>query len=232
MMAGTKNEEKSAPKREKLPARRRWVARRIAVFLLLLLAVNHVLHLGYLLPVQGIRDIEERQGAPHGETLARLWTPEVHATHLVYLRGSEKAVTIADTYLTVYGWMGGFGWTLDCTEDAPLYAGEMTMRQDDQTETVCCYYGRVDDPDITRVEISVRRAYYVDGPEQWEETANLPVEGEDFIVRDEGRYFLAEDVIDDRSHESYHRAWIIAYDEDGNVVAEFQIQEGTHSIYF
>ena len=155
---------------------------------------------------------------PHGETLARLWTPEVHATHLVYLRGSEKAVTIADTYLTVYGWMGGFGWTLDCTEDAPLYAGEMTMRQDDQTETVCCYYGRVDDPDITRVEISVRRAYYVDGPEQWEETANLPVEGEDFIVRDEGRYFLAEDVIDDRSHESYHRAWIIAYDEDGNVM--------------
>ena len=90
----------------------------------------------------------------------------------------------------------------------------------------------MDDPDITRVEISVRRAYYVDGPEQWEETANLPVEGEDFIVRDEGRYFLAEDVIDDRSHESYHRAWIIAYDEDGNVVAEFQIQEGTHSIYF
>ena len=206
-----------------------WWAAAAAVLLLL---ANHVFRMGFLLPLQGIRDIEERQGAPHGETLARLWTPEVHATHLVYLRGSEDAVTIADTYLTVYGWMGGFGWTLDCAEDAPLYAGEMTMRQDDQTETVCCYYGRVDDPDITRVEISVRRAYYVDGPEQWEETANLPVEGEDFIVRDEGRYFLAEDVIDDRSHESYHRAWIIAYDEDGNVVAEFQIQEGTHSIYF
>ena len=206
-----------------------WWAAAAAVLLLL---ANHVFRMGFLLPLQGIRDIEERQGAPHGETLARLWTPEVHATHLVYLRGSEDAVTIADTYLTVYGWMGGFGWTLDCTEDAPLYAGEMTMRQDDQTETVCCYYGRVNDPDITRVEISVRRAYYVDGPEQWEETANLPVEGEDFIVRDEGRYFLAEDVIDDRSHESYHRAWIIAYDEDGNVVAEFQIQEGTHSIYF
>ena len=206
-----------------------WWAAAAAVLLLL---ANHVFRMGFLLPLQGIRDIEERQGAPHGETLARLWTPEVHATHLVYLRGSEKAVTIADTYLTVYGWMGGFGWTLDCTEDAPLYAGEMTMRQDDQTETVCCYYGRVDDPEIARVEISVRGAYYAETGELWEETANLPVEGEDFIVRDEGRYFLAEDVIDDRSHESYHRAWIIAYDEDGNVVAEFQIQEGTHSIYF
>ena len=232
MMAGTKNEEKSAPKREKLPARRRWVARRIAVFLLLLLAVNHVLHLGYLLPVQGIRDIEERQGAPHGQTLARLWTPEVHATHLVYLRGSEKAVTIADTYLTVYGWMGGFGWTLDCAEDAPLYAGEMTMRQDDQTETVCCYYGRVDDPEIARVEISVRGAYYAETGELWEEAANLPVEGEDFVQRDEGRYFLVEDIRQEWPYDSSGRAWIIAYDEDGNVMEEFQIDQGTHSIYF
>lgn len=232
MMAGTKNEEKSAPKREKLPARRRWVARRIAVFLLLLLAVNHVLHLGYLLPVQGIRDIEERQGAPHGQTLARLWTPEVHATHLVYLRGSEDAVTIADTYLTVYGWMGGFGWTLDCAEDAPLYAGEMTMRQDDQTETVCCYYGRVDDPEIARVEISVRGAYYAETGELWEEAANLPVEGEDFVQRDEGRYFLVEDIRQEWPYDSSGRAWIIAYDEDGNVMEEFQIDQGTHSIYF
>ena len=231
MMAGTKNEEKSAPKREKLPARRRWVARRIAVFLLLLLAVNHVLHLGYLLPVQGIRDIEERQGAPHGQTLARLWTPEVHATHLVYLRGSEKAVTIADTYLTVYGWMGGFGWTLDCTEDAPLYAGEMTMRQDDQTETVCCYYGRVDDPEIARVEISVRGAYYAETVELWEEAANLPVEGEDFVQRDEGRYFLVEDIRQEWPYDSSGRAWIIAYDEDGNVMEEFQIDQGTHSYF-
>ena len=231
MMAGTKNEEKSAPKREKLPARRRWVARRIAVFLLLLLAVNHVLHLGYLLPVQGIRDIEERQGAPHGETLARLWTPEVHATHLVYLRGSEGAVTIADTYLTLYGWMGGFGWALDCTEESPLYAGEMTMNRHGQAETVCCYYGRVDDPEIVRVAVSVRGARYIGTTETWEETANLPVGPEDFIVRDEGRYFLVEDVIYDWPYDSSRRAWISAYDDGGNVVTEFQIDQGTHSYF-
>ena len=206
-----------------------WWAAAAAVLLLL---ANHVFRMGFLLPLQGIRDIEERQGAPHGETLARLWTPEVHATHLVYLRGSEDAVTIADTYLTVYGWMGGFGWTLDCTEDAPLYAGEMTMRQDDQTETVCCYYGRVDDPEIARVEISVRGAYYAETGELWEEAANLPVEGEDFVQRDEGRYFLVEDIRQEWPYDSSGRAWIIAYDEDGNVMEEFQIDQGTHSIYF
>lgn len=206
-----------------------WWAAAAAVLLLL---ANHVFRMGFLLPLQGIRDIEERQGAPHGETLARLWTPEVHATHLVYLRGSEDAVTIADTYLTVYGWMGGFGWTLDCAEDAPLYAGEMTMRQDDQTETVCCYYGRVDDPEIARVEISVRGAYYAETGELWEEAANLPVEGEDFVQRDEGRYFLVEDIRQEWPYDSSGRAWIIAYDEDGNVMEEFQIDQGTHSIYF
>ena len=150
----------------------------------------------------------------------------------MYLRGHEDAVTIADTYLTIYGWMGGFGWTLDCTEEAPLYAGEMTMYRDGGAHgTVCCYYGRVDDPDIARVVVSVRGAYYADGMEQWEEAASLSVEGEDFLQRDEGRYFLVEDIQADWPYDSARRAWIIAYDGAGNVVAEFQIDEGTHSYF-
>ena len=70
----------------------------------------------------------------------------IHRTHLVYLTAAEDAVTLADTYLSLYGWMGGFGWTLDCTTGEPLYAGEMTMSRDEREETVCYYYGRVDDP--------------------------------------------------------------------------------------
>ena len=221
-----------APKRERVYSRPRMVLRRFAVCLIALLAVNHLMQLGFLMPVQAIRQLEERQGAPHGTTLARLWTPEVHRTHLVYLRGSEDAVTIADTYLSIYGWMGGFGWTLDCTTGEPLYAGEMTMYRDGGAHgTVCCYYGRVDDPDIARVEVSVRGAYYADGTEQWEEAASLPVEGEDFLQRDEGRYFLVEDIQADWPYDSARRAWIIAYDGAGNVVAEFQIDEGTHSYF-
>ena len=224
--------EENAPKRERLYSRPRMVLRRLGIFLIALTAVNHLMQLGFLLPVQAIRQVEERQGAPHGATLARLWTPEIHKTHLVYLRGSQDAVTIADTYLTIYGWMGGFGWTLDCTEEAPLYAGEMTMYRDGGAHgTVCCYYGRVDDPDIARVEISVRGAYYTDGGEQWEEAANLPVEGEDFLQRDEGRYFLVEDIRADWPYDSGRRAWVIAYDDAGDVVEEFQIEEGTHSYF-
>ena len=223
---------KESPKRERVYSRRRMVLRRFAVFLIALLAVNHFMQIGFLLPVQAIRQVEERQGAPHGETLARLWTPEIHRTHLVYLRGSENAVTIADTYLTLYGWMGGFGWTLDCATGEPLHAGEMTMYRDGGAHgTVCSYFGRVDDPEIARVEISVRGAYYVDGAEAWEEAVNLPVEGENFIQRDEGRYFLVENIIRDWPYDSSRRAWVIAYDDAGNVVTEFQIEQGTHSYF-
>ena len=134
--------KQETPKWEKLYARRRWVLRRFAVFLIVLLAVNRFMQIGFLLPIQGIRQVEERQGAPHGRVLARDWAPEIHRTHLVYLTAAEDAVTLADTYLSLYGWMGGFGWTLDCTTGEPLYAGEMTMSRDEREETVCCYYGR------------------------------------------------------------------------------------------
>ena len=76
--------KQETPKREKLYVRRRWVLRRFAIFLLVLLAVNHFMQIGFLLPIQGIRQVEERQGAPHGRVLARDWAPEIHRTHLVY----------------------------------------------------------------------------------------------------------------------------------------------------
>ena len=41
-----------------------------------------------------------------------------------------------------------------------------------------------------------------------------------------------EDIRQEWPYDSSDRAWIIAYDEDGNVMEEFQIDQGTHSIYF
>ena len=120
--------------------------------------------------------------------------------------------------------MGGFGWTLDCTEDAPLYAGEMASG--DSGDRDC---RRVDPSgNTTRVEDRVRRVDSVDGPEQWEETANLPVEGG--LQRPGRGLTVAEDVIDGRYFESYHPGLVIAYDEDGN--GWRRIDQGTHSIYF
>ena len=224
--------KQETPKREKLYSRKRWVARRFLIVLLVLLAVNHLLQIGFLLPIQGIRQVEERQGAPHGAVLDRLWTPEVHRTHLVYLTAAENAVTIADAYLTVYGWMGGFGWSLDCTTGEPLYAGEMTMYRDEREETVCCYYGRVMDSAIETVTVSLRGVnYQEDGTEDWEEAASLTAGPEDFLERKGHRHFLFSHTLTDWPYDSSLRAWVIGCDSAGNVVTEFEIQEGTHSYF-
>lgn len=218
--------------RKTLPTRRRRALRRLVLAAAVLLLSNH-LGVGLLLPIQAIRQVEERQGAPHGAVLDRLWTPEIHRTHLVYLTASEKAVTIADTYLSVYGWIGGFGWSLDCTTGEPLYAGEMTMYRDEREGTVCCYYGRVDDPTIETVTISVRAELYDETTKTayWEEAARLTAEPEDFLERKGYRCFLLSHIITDWPYDSGRHAWATGYDAAGNVVAEFEIQEGTHSYF-
>lgn len=220
-------------RRKKLPTRRRRALRRLVLAAAVLLLSNHLLGVGLLLPIQAIRQVEERQGAPHGAVLDRLWTPEIHRTHLVYLTASEKAVTIADTYLSVYGWIGGFGWSLDCTTGEPLYAGEMTMYRDEREGTVCCYYGRVDDPTIETVTISVRGELYDETTKTayWEDAARLTAEPEDFLERKGYRCFLLSHIITDWPYDSGRHAWATGYDAAGNVVAEFEIQEGTHSYF-
>ena len=224
--------KQETPKREKLYSRKRWAARRFLIFLAAFLTANWFLQLGLLLPIQGIRQVEERQGAPHGAVLDRLWTPEVHRTHLVYLTAAESAVTIADTRLSLYGWMGGFGWSLDCTTGEPLYAGEMTMNRDEREETVCCYYGRVMDPAIETVTVSLRGVnYQEDGTEDWEEAASLTAGPEDFLEWKGHRHFLFSHTLADWPYDSSLRAWVIGHDSAGNVVTEFEIQEGTHSYF-
>ena len=218
--------------RKTLPTRRRRALRRLVLAAAVLLLSNH-LGVGLLLPIQAIREVEERQGAPHGAVLDRLWTPEIHRTHLVYLTASEKTVTIVDTYLSVYGWIGGFGWSLDCTTGEPLYAGEMTMYRDEREGTVCCYYGRVDDPTIETVTISERGELYDETTKTayWEEAARLTAEPEDFLERKGYRCFLLSHIITDWPYDSGRHAWATGYDAAGNVVAEFEIQEGTHSYF-
>ena len=219
--------------RKTLPTRRRRALRRLVLAAAVLLLSNHLLGVGLLLPIQAIRQVEERQGAPHGAVLDRLWTPEIHRTHLVYLTASEKTVTIADTYLSVYGWISAFGWSLDCTTGEPLYAGEMTMYRDEREGTVCCYYGRVDDPTIETVTISERGELYDETTKTayWEEAARLTAEPEDFLERKGYRCFLLSHIITDWPYDSGRHAWATGYDAAGNVVAEFEIQEGTHSYF-
>ena len=114
-----------------LPTRRRMALRRLLRVLIVVVLANHFFSVG-LLPIQAIHKAVERGGAVGTRVIAREWLPELYATHLFYLTGSENATVLADTHLTVLGWESGFACTLDCTSGAPLYAGERYMARDER----------------------------------------------------------------------------------------------------
>ena len=89
------------------------------------------MHIGLLLPIQAIWQLEEREGARHTSVVTRDWAPEIHKTHLVYLTENDETTLFGSTYLSVYGWFAGFSVALDCSEEAPLYAGRSYMSRDD-----------------------------------------------------------------------------------------------------
>ena len=57
-------------------------------------------------------------------------------------------------YLSVCGWIDGGGQALDCSGEAPFYAGwrKLTWRD---TDSVCYVFGRVDQADIARLHVGI-----------------------------------------------------------------------------
>ena len=174
-------------KRKKLPTRRRRALRRVGWALLLLLAVNHFFQVGYLLPGQAVRDEEEREGTGRTWTVESRWIPVLYPTQRFYLRENENAVLLGNTYFSPFGWQTTMGCALDCSEPAPVYAACHSMSRDGKP-TLLCYFGRIDDPAIETVVVSVEEITYDQGQEIRKELRRLTAERSDFLIRD-GRTF-------------------------------------------
>ena len=139
-----------------LPTRKKAALRRIIRLAVILVLAWQFFHVGLVLPVQGIYGAVERGGATGTRVIAREWNPDFRVTQLFYLMGSEEATVLADTSLGLFGWESGFECTLDCTEGAPLYAGERSLSKQDQNQALHYYFGRVDDPEIASVAVSIQ----------------------------------------------------------------------------
>ncbi len=221
---------KEETKRMHLPSRKRTALRRIAIAAAAVFCVNFFMHIGLLLPIQAIWQLEEREGARHTSVVTRDWAPEIHKTHLVYLTENDETTLFGSAYLTVYGWMAGFSVALDCSEEAPLYAGRSYMGRDDGN--VWYFFGRVDDPAIETVEVSLRS-------EEWNETTRTPsyreirrLTTEDFLEKDGRRYFLLRDDGEwDNETCSSPQPAAIGYDRFGNEVARVDIEQGISSYF-
>lgn len=223
-----KKEQAAAPKRKKLPTRRKRALKRLLIAALAMLLVNHFMLLGQLLPIQAIRQVEERQGTGRTRVVTRLHAPEIYTTMLLYLTENENTTLLADGYLSIYGWMAGFGTALDCTEDDPLYAGMVDLSHDDGN--VSCFFGRVDDPNIETVAVILfatevdEMSHLVPGEEIGRLIASELFEKEGrryFLLRDDGR----------TSGERRPIPVAIGYDSAGNEIARMEIEHGRSSFY-
>ena len=209
---------------KRILTRRQSALRAAAITLAAMVFVVHVMHIGLLFPVQAVWQLEERAGVEYTRVVKRSHTPEIQKTNIAFLSENDEATLFSSCYLTIYGWMPNFGVALDCTTGEPLYAGVNYMSRDENRAWY--FFGRVDDPAIQRVEISLcsedydSNGYPIVG-EEVHRMAGIPLE-----EQSGRRYFLVK-YTGEWNHEirSSPRPIVIGYDGEGNELNRMEIEE-------
>lgn len=213
-------------KRKILSERKRKAVRRILTAAAVLILANHFLLIGLLFPFQALRRCEERAGTGRTAVVCRDWAREVGWNCFMYLTGNERAVLFSGISLEPLGWSEDDGLVLDCTKGLPLYAG-WRGTGDGGRVYILYVFGRVDDPDIARLEVQVQY-------EEWEtpggarHTALTWRSGrEDWMERDGRYYFLFRTYppFNWTSFRSHVYPLITGYNEAGEEIARLDVDQ-------
>lgn len=218
-------------KKQTILTRKRKALRRMARTLAAVLVVNWIMGIGLLSPRHAVWQMQEREGIPgFMRTVFRDHVPEIGMTHLRYLMQNEKAVMLAGTYLTVYGWVDAFSTALDCTTGEPLHAAMDSLHRDGND--VYYLYGRIDDPEIECVEISLCHPVYEKEETAYEEVLRLSAPRKDWIEQDGRQFFVLRHTLQEQFvAEDCSHAFAIALDAAGEELFRFQISEGASSYF-
>ena len=213
-------------KQQKVLTRKRKALRRTGRFLAILFVVNWVFGIGLLTPRHAVWEQQEREGITgHMRVVKRDWVPEIGVTHFRYLMQNEKAVMLAGTNLDFYGWMGAFSTALDCTTGEPFYAAKDSLHRDE--ESVYYFWGRVDDPEIAQIDISLCRREYVNREYIYPEVDRLHIPQAEWMEQDGRQFFLIR--LNEWNYEPIIVAYAIALDETGAELYRFEIADGASS---
>lgn len=217
-------------KQKRILTRRQSALRAAAITLAVMVFMVHVMHLGLIFPVQTVWQLEERAGIEHTRVVKRSHAPEIQKTHIAFLSENDDATLFSSCHLTLYGWMSGFHVALDCTEEKPIHAGVSYMNRDENRAWY--FFGRVDDPAIQRVEISLCETTYdnmsyAHAGEEVHRMAGIPLEEQSgrryFLVKYNGEW-------DNEEH-----AWVcpilICYDGNGEEVLRLETLYGNSSYF-
>lgn len=213
-------------KKTKMPSRRRKGFRRVLIAAATLFLVNRIFLVGLLFPIQAVRHCEEREGTGRTNLVRRDWAPEIYKTGLVYLTENENAVMLSWARLTLYGWMGGLGVPVDCTEEAPIYGGWWSMSR---YGGECLYYvfGRIDNPDIASIKVQVQYEDLAMGRAVRRTAFEWGSSKEDWLEKDGRRYFLfRKSPIDWSEYPSRAYPVAVGYDGAGNEIARVELDQG------
>ena len=188
-------------RRKKLLTRKQWAVRWGVGAVCLFLWMNLALHIGYLLPIQAFWEMEEQIGAGDLAVVDRRWETGSDfflSAGWLSLAGNEHVVVLApERILSVQRTQFANGSPEPGEDWAPF-------------QTTVYLFGRVDDPDIRslRMELGARRE---DG-----ETLEVTADRAEWIVRDDGAYFLLWQEFDGFRIPDLQQT--TAYDAAGNVV--------------
>lgn len=194
----------------------------------LILIVLHTSVSGYsLTPHLALEYAKDRNGIYDPTNVITVQpVPEIHRFHRLYMIENENTVALSSAILRVVGWEGSFVWSVDCSEERPIHCGYVSMSkrgQDDNDRQVFCY-GRIDAPEITRLEIvDVSLDHGPIDPEDEFRYIDRVIEvpREEWITQNGHTYFLKEF---QEPQNVAKRRYIFGYDSAGEIVCQNYIE--------
>jgi len=222
---------------------KRSTRRRAAVkWLLICAAVLCVVTLVYrvrVFPAQAVHAAAEEYGLSELRPLAREWS--LRPVGVLDLRANDDALllTYAHPWYARHGTAadrGPMGWSgdafaVDCTRAAPVHAGNLCFFPEDympgadnETHYV---FGRVDDPEITRLTLTRGR---LSSEGDFVPLEDLDVPAEAFYIRDDRRYFLLTAAMEWQDPSAQYLR-LTAYDETGRELYRSELTHGGEYVF-
>lgn len=224
---------KRIKKKNRVETRKHKAMRRMLICLAAL-TVFSALHLYTFTPMQGIRYQESQSGTGRTKAVARMLPPKelrLWGT-LFYLTANENAVIM--TYVRFHplvGWFDSLGASLDCSEEAAIHAGQWSASHEEAY--VQYAFGRVDDPEIQSVEVSVEEVRYRTGEEVREELFRTNPENTSWFQKGDDRYFVIPVENPRKTNDDLERVtyFVVGLDAQGREVAAQNTDEWGSSTF-
>lgn len=176
-------------RKKKTPTRKRQALRWLCAAVLLILMNNISHRTYYLLPSLCLWENEEIIGCGRTTVLRRTWDPAVK--DLIYLSANDKVVILLGESPGLSGWNMDNTEYLDYTKEENAL-GSICVFYENTNASVWYAYGRVDDPSVAEMRLSVQFAVMdTDAPGCQElKTSVVSTAADDWIWQDGKRYFL------------------------------------------